>query len=389
MDRPPKIMLQIEAETSSYGRRFLRGIIKYSKLHGPWSFYRNPPFYAHSHITPKKHISQLKKVRADGIIVRQSDPAQVRPFLALGIPIVASPYFPDPVIPTIATSNEKIGALAAEHFTERGFHNFAYCGFEDMHWSVNRHKCFVKEIEKSNYKVHSFLSPLKSVFSPEAIIRPKLKKWLHSLPKPIGLMACNDDMGCFILDICQEAEILVPEQIAVLGVDNDELACEIAEPPLSSIDLLASNAGYRAAELMDHMLNGEPMSGQVLAHQPSYVTTRQSTDIIAVKDPDVAAALTYIKKNYNKDITVDDVALAVHLSSRHLFKKFKQTLGYSVYREIKSLRIRHICSLLAESDMSIYEITLSLGFTGIEHISRYFKEAMGISPTEYRKQYRI
>jgi LacI family transcriptional regulator len=386
MKKIPKVILLTET-THAYGRGLLRGIAKYSKLHGPWSFYRETPFYGHFKQT-KYRVCEFTKINADGMIVREPTPDQIEQFMKLKIPLIISPNLIHPKIPTVLTNAEKIGQLAAEHLLGRGFKNFAYCGFEEMEWSKNRYACFAQNIGQRNYKVDTFFAAVRKMINPNKKDQAKLAHWLGSLPKPVGLMACNDDMGRIILDVCKSSGFSVPEQIAVVGVDDDELICELTDPPLSSIALHSEKAGYEAAELLDRLMRGEKMNGQIILQDPSHVVTRQSSDVIAVSDQDVAQALVYIREHYKKPITIDDVANKVNLSRRHLYKKFMETLGRSVHKEIKNMRMNHICRLLTESDLSIYQITLSLGFTGIEHIARYFQNEKGLSPQEYRKKFR-
>lgn len=381
MNKTPKVILLIET-THAYGRGLIRGIALYSRHHGPWSFYREAPFYGkqrHSKIC----ISELKKINPDGIILRE--PENIENFLSLKIPIITSPSLIHSEIPTLLTCAEKIGVFAAEHLLERGFKNFAYCGFGTLPWSLNRHSSFAQRIQKTGCRIESFFCSVKKISSPSEKERKRLTDWLKFLPKPAGIMACNDDMGRIILEACKSVQIPVPEQIAVVGVDDDPLTCELTDPPLSSVALHSEKAGYQAAQLLDRLMHGEKMKGQIIHHEPSHVVPRQSTDILAVEDSDVAKALVFIRHHYKKSISVEDVANEVAVSSRNLYKKFMNTLGHSVHKEIQKERIRHICTLLAETDLSINQITLGMEFTGIEHISRYFYKEKGMSLREFRK----
>jgi LacI family transcriptional regulator len=382
-----KIVVLLIETTHGYGRGLLRGIAKYSKLHGPWSFYREMPFYGHSKQI-KHYFSKLEKINASGAIIREPTPRQVEHFIKLGIPLIISPNLINPQIPTILTDTKKIAQLAAEHLIGRGFKNFAYCGFKEMQWSKDRYENFTQEIKRKNYQVNQFFATVNKLINPKEKDFADIVRWLHSLPKPVGLMACNDDMGRIVLDTCKLAGFHVPEQIAVLGVDDDELTCELTDPPLSSIALHAEKTGYEAAKLLDSLMVGEKMNGQIIHQEPSHVVIRQSTDVMAIEDNDVAQAIRYIHQHNKEPITVEDVAHEVNLSRRHLYKKFMTTMGHSVFDEIKKNRINHICELLTETDWSIYKITMSLGFTGIEHIARYFQKEMGMAPNEYRKKFK-
>jgi len=386
MKKNPNVILLIEA-THSYGRALLQGIAKYSYLHGPWSFYREPEFYGHVPLH-KNIVSQLKRQNANGLIIREPTLGQIEELMELNIPMIISPNRLNPVIPTIVTNAELVGQMAADHLLERGFKHFAYCGYTEMPWSMERFRSFSQRIAQQHYTVDSFFFAIRKSFFPNNKEQTRFVNWLKSLPRPVGMMTCNDDMGRTVLEACKSVNIPVPEQIAVVGVDDDELTCGLTEPPLSSVALHSEKVGYRAAELLDRLMQGEKMNGQIIAHDPSHVVTRQSTDVIAVDDPDVSQALLFIRQHFKEPITVDDVANKVALSTRHLYKKFITTLGHTVHQEIKQARIEHICKLLIESDLSIYQITLSLGFASIEHISRYFRQEKGMSLQEFRKKFR-
>ncbi len=205
MKRTPKVILLIET-THAYGRGLIRGIAQYSRHHGPWSFYREAPFYGRQGQSQIR-MSELKKINADGIIVRE--PERIEEFLSLKIPIIISPTLVHPKIPTILTNADQIGVLAAEHLLERGFKHFAYCGFEMLAWSLHRHSSFTERIQKAGFQADHFLSSVKQISSPSEKQRKRLSDWLISLPKPAGIMACNDDMGRSILEACKSAQIPV------------------------------------------------------------------------------------------------------------------------------------------------------------------------------------
>jgi LacI family transcriptional regulator len=385
MTKRKTVVLMIETSLG-YGRGLLRGTVKYAKLHDNWTFYRELPSYANTKQS-KSFLSRLEKLKADGAIIRDPSPAQVEHFQKLGIPMIVAPNLINPQIPTIHNNVGKIAQLAVEHFIDRGFKNFAYCGFRETPWSKNRYDNFAQELRHRNFQINYFAETIANLINPKEKVLNKFIDWLRSLPKPVGLMACNDDMGQIVLDICKLAGIHVPEQIAVLGVDDDEFICELTTPPLSSIALNSERSGYEAAELLDKLMAGEKMNGQVIYQEPAYVITRQSTDVMAIDDQDVTQAIRFISEHYTEPIGVEDVASAVHLSRRHLYKKFLSAVGHTVADEIKKKRINHIRKLLLETDWSVYKITMSLRFTGIEHIARYFQKETGMPPNEYRKKF--
>jgi LacI family transcriptional regulator len=254
-----------------------------------------------------------------------------------------------------------------------------------MRWSFERGQSFQQSVAASGFVTHFYQQPKepeKRTWENELTI---MADWLAKLPKPVGLMTCNDDRAQQIIEACKIANLHVPEQIAVVGVDNDELVCELSEPPLSSVVLNAERAGYEAAELLDQLMAGEKMVGQTIWARPSRVVTRKSTDILAIEDKDVADAIRFIRENAKKAIQVDDVVRATAISRRVLEKRFRKEVGRSIFGEIKRNRTDLIARMLLETDWSVSQIALKSGFSNIDHFSRYFRQEMGIRPLAFRK----
>ena len=187
-------------------------------------------------------------------------------------------------------------------------------------------------------------------------------------------MACNDDRGHHVLEACKIAELRVPEDVAVIGVDNDILVCEMCDPPLSSIALNTESAGYETAELLDKLMRNTEMCGQEILVAPTHVVSRHSTDIFAIKDENVVKALCFIFKNIRRKIIVEDIVKVTSLSRRSLETKFKKNLGRSIMDEVRRMRIGIISKLLIETDLSIAEICNTFSFIDMDHIARYFKK---------------
>jgi LacI family transcriptional regulator len=379
--RLPRIILLVET-SHEYGRGLLRGIAKYSRIHGPWSFITGAPHYCRADIL--RHSKAIRHYKPDGLIVRE--PRNLQVFFDLKIPFIVSPIQPSAKIPAIVSNAELIAQMAATHLIERGFRRFAFCGFSDMIWSRDRRNAFRRIIESRGDEFRCFERTVSGLVNPLSKEYGLLLAWLRSLPKSLGVMSCNDDMGRIVLQGCKTMSIPVPEQMAVIGVDNDHTICELTDPPLSSVALDAEMAGFQAAELLDRLIHGEKMNGQIIDHHPSMVVSRQSTDILSIEDTTVREALQYIRMNSKDPIQVADVAQAVGISRRFLHEKFRQSLGYSVSHQIKRIRVDHIIHMLLETRLPIAQIAATLNFTSTEHISRYFRDAMGTSPNEYRKQ---
>jgi LacI family transcriptional regulator len=212
-----------------------------------------------------------------------------------------------------------------------------------------------------------------------------LTKWLISLPKPVAMMTCNDDRGLDVLRACHIANLHVPELVSIVGADNDLITCNMYTPALSSIQFNLEHAGYIAAAQLDHMLRGKKPQVKEILIKPVDVVERQSSNSMAVQDKTVLSAVDFIRLNSAKNLSVENVAQAVSVSRRSLERKFKTILGRSVLEEIQNVRSHKIAQMLTETRLSIMQISLAMGFNGIENISRYFKQTYGMRPSTYRK----
>jgi LacI family transcriptional regulator len=200
-------------------------------------------------------------------------------------------------------------------------------------------------------------------------------------------MACNDDRAQQVSEACKVAGVRVPDDVAIIGADNDRLVCEFSDPPLSSVELDFHSAGLQAAEVLDQLMSGKAVETFTIPVDPTCVVARTSTDTLAVDDLAVANALRYIRKNPRRTIRVDEVARSAALSRRVLEKRFRNYLGRSVMQEIRRVRTDHIARLLLETDWTIQQIGAEMGFSGIEHIARYFRREKGMSPLAFRRKY--
>lgn len=383
-----KVFLSIE-QNRGYGRGLISGITHYSKLYGPWNFYTGTPFYYRQTKKSQKTFEMVRQWCPDGIIMRED--ADIDSIIALGIPAIFITYttVKIPGFISLEGDHKVSGKLAAEHFLGRGFKHFAYCGVPGKYWSVFRGESFQKRVVQAGHDVH-FFPFLKSESKINLVNdQEKLKKWLLELPKPVGLMTCTDDRAQNVIEACKACNLHVPEDVAVVGVDNDELLCDLMNPPLSSVALDAFNAGYQAAEALDRLMSQKNCDvEQTIVARATHVVTRQSSDIFAVEDEDVRAALKYISADAKRAIQVEDVAKATGLTTRTLQKKFKYFMGKPIREEIDRVRIEMICKLLIESPKTISEIACEIDFISENHFSRYFRRLMKISPTAYRRNHK-
>lgn len=369
-------------ETSNaYSRGLLSGIVAYMKENDPWSIYL--PEQERGAAPP----SWLQAWKGDGLIVRIENQAIASAIRKLTIPVIdVSAARQVPAIPWVETNDSAIAKLAADHFIERGFHHLAYCGDPDFNWSKWREEEFVQFVEQAGCDCRVFQS--KSRHSRGYSMtreRRRLTKWVTGLPHPTGIFTCYDIKGQQILDVCRELEIQVPEQVAVLGVDNDTLLCDLCTPPLSSIIPAAHRTGREAARMLDLMMQGRKVP-ETLRIDPIGVVTRQSTDVLAIDDADIALAIRFIRDHACDGINVHDVLKVVPLSRRVMESRFQSILGRTPHEEITRRRVECVCQLLQNTDLTLAKIAEKVGYQNEGYMSVAFRRELGVSPGKYRKQ---
>jgi LacI family transcriptional regulator len=219
--------------------------------------------------------------------------------------------------------------------------------------------------------------------------RKYVMAWLDGLPKPVGIMTCNDVRGMQVLESCAARSIPVPDEVAVVGADDDQLLCDLSNPSLSSVSWNLEKAGFRAAELLDAMMTGKKVPSRRIDVEPLWVTARQSTDAVAVEDRDVAAALRFIRQNANRPIGVNHVVAQVAISRRSLEMRFENCLGRTIRAEIERMRIARTKRLLQETDMAIAKIADAAGFSSLSYLCKVFRRETGETPAQYRRRNRV
>lgn len=384
-----KIIILSDFE-EEYGKDLLRGITRYSRDHGPWIFCRMPVSYRDK-LGMKGILKWAKEWNASGIIGQFHDDAEAGLFTSENIPVVAQDFKERlQTVPNITGSYVETGRQGAEYFLKKGFTNFAFYGFNNIVWSRERAQGFEQRLSEAGFDVHYFEHKNSRSQDLWYYEPSELSEWLKSLPKPIALMTCDDNQGHHVTEAARQADVRIPDELAVLGVDNDEMICELSDPPLSSIDLDTEKAGYEAGRLMEHLIRTQTCSaGSDIVVHSTQVVTRNSTDIFASKDEHIVAALKFIHQNLDKNLRVDQILREVPLSRRSLEKRFARTTGYPVYEYIYKQRIEQFTKKLLETELSIFEIALDLGLTDSKNIARQFKQIKGLTPMEYRKKYLI
>ena len=380
-----RVALLVET-SNSYARGLLRGVVDYARGHGRWSVYlgeqrrgdQPPPW--------------LERWDGDGVIARIENPRIARAVARCGRPAVdvsAARLLPD--LPWVETDDRAIAALAADHLIGCGLRHFGYCGEAGFNWSDWRRDHFRSRLRKSGFDCSVF-SPASGATTSGAASAASdwerdeedLAAWLRGLPKPVGVMACYDIRGRQVLDACRRAGIGVPDEVAVVGVDNDELLCELSDPPLSSVRPDTRRTGYRAGELLDRLMAGGSVRRLKHAIAPLGVVTRQSTNILASDDREVGEALRFIRDHACDGIGVKQVLDRVPLSRRALESRFTKAVGRTPHGEIERVRMEFVKQLLLETDLSVGEIARRSGFRQQEYLSVAFRRYAGNSPTEFR-----
>lgn len=364
----------------SFGRGVLEGISRYLMENPPWSVQLD---LRELLVTPPAWLTRWD---GDGIITRSTTPEMAEIIHQRGIPTVnLTDIYGDQGLPSIWNDHDAIGRMAAEHLIQRGLNHFAYCGFTDHHWSEARFNGFSATVGQHGYVA----SPHHSDWAQARRMgwerqQAHLIDWLQRLPKPIGIMACNDFRGQHVLEGCRAARISVPDEVAVIGVDNDHVICDFCQPPLSSVIPAAERIGFEAASMLDRLMTGAPLEERHVRIKPLGVAARQSTDVMAIDDGDVVAALKIIRDRACLGLSVADILREVPIARSSLERRFRKTVGRSPQAEIRGVQMKRARQLLCETDLTLTQIASLTGFKHSEYFSVVFKREVGQTPGQYR-----
>lgn len=365
-----------------YDRSIVSGIARFAKEHNEWSL--------HIEDEPQRKIPDFKSWDGDGIIADLDDMSVYKTIIKQNIPIVGlgGGYLnTSEEIPYVYTDNKAIAELAAEHLYNCGFRNLAFCNIlsSPMNgWAKERSLAFNKFAHINKCHISTFEQSQNE--SREKVMQ-SLVQWLKSLPKPCGLMAANDSRARMVLEACRKADIKVPMDIAVIGVDDDPLMCELSSPPLSSVIQGTDQLGYEASKLLHQMMECKAVSNKVIS--PGGLSIRQSSDIIAIDDPIISFALSFINQNACNGIRVDDVARKLEISRSNLEKRFKTSLGQTVHERINDFKIKKAKDLLMNTQLSINKIAFQAGFSTVQYMCKVIKDNYGLSPKTIRLKRRL
>jgi LacI family transcriptional regulator len=385
METAKRIALMI-AQGSVAQAQVRLGIYRYARPHRPWDFLTldlGPSAY--------ELAARWKPDGAIGRAGRADLFARARRLRAPFVNLYGGPRMKG--LAQVGCDNREIGSLAAEHLAGLGFRSFGYFGLQGDPSSDDRGRAFAEALARRGFRA-LFLD--YSARYPEVRIRAhlvmpvetRLHRWLAWLPKPVAVFVCDDRRALLVSEACRHLHLQVPDEVAILGVENDEVSCFEAHPPLSSIRLPLQGEGWRAAELLHHLLKGGRPPNRPIYLKPEGVVTRQSSNILAIEDPRLAAALRHIRERAGRGLGVDEVARACGMNRRLLERRFRGVLNCSPFQEIRRVQIEQAKALLRDTDRKIDAIADEIGFGGRARFSVEFTRKVGVSPGAYRLQYR-
>jgi LacI family transcriptional regulator len=375
-----KVALLIET-SNSYARELLHGVRAWSREQRDWSIRLSEQGRGAG--LPK----WLKGWNGDGVIARVASARMADELKGAGLPVVdVAAAVAKPVFPRVATDSAAAVRLGISHLIERGLRTLAFCGDDQFWWSKLRQRYFREQVWRAGYAGFEYATGRRKRAGDEI---DALADWLAGLPKPVGVLACYDVRGQQVLQACRDVGLAVPDEVAVLGIHNDELLCDLCDPPLSSVIPNAYRAGYEAAQLLSRLMGGERVAPEVRLIEPVGVAQRQSTNLVAVPDAKIAAAVRYIRDHALDGIDVGAVLQAVPMSRTLLERRFKRLLGVTPHEQIMKVRMARVCAMLVETDLPISQIAERTGFQHTEYLSVAFRRAMRTTASAYRAKHRM
>ncbi len=376
-----RVALFMEVSTA-YDHGVARGIMRYARTLGNWQLFG----YGWS----LARIRDKRTWDGDGIITRVLMPEEVPHLLALNVPIVdVCRTLPHPRVHSAANDDWATGRAAADHMLAAGHHRFAFCGAPEGEWSNRRWQGFMDRVGISREKIPTLLKS-RTWWHRQGGPGIALKTWLKTLELPIAILAADDSMGVKLTMACAELHLRVPEDIAIVGVDNEEVLCEMSNPTLTSVPCDTERMGYEAAALLDQLMkNGEPREAQHVVIPPLPIVVRGSSDSFATKDSAVLAALRLIHQDDHPALHVPEVVLASGLSRRALEQRFRKELNRTIHDEIHRARMQRACHMLLTTNQPVAKIAIRCGFSSPQRFYSVFGQTFGMSALEYREKQKI
>jgi len=363
-----------------FGQQIMAGVYRYSQEHEPWRFHVVEAM-------PYLPASEIPQWRGDGIIGMAAE-GWIKPCLRRGIPFVNIATHRDPRWPSVIVDNREVGAMAAGHLLAKGLREFAIVYRNDLDRWAERIAGFVGAIRRAGCQVQEVPVGPADPRNPAGgcDIMQAGPKRLRQLSRPTGLFATHDGLGREVIDCCLETGLRVPEDIAVIGEGNRSFVCELMLPRMTSVEPGSERVGYRAAELLDRLMQGGQPPAEPILVPPVRVIERESTDVRAIGAPLVAEAIQFIRDHLDQPIQTSDILQELPVNRRTLERQFRRALGRTVFEEIRSAKMRHACDLLIATDMTVGQICQACGYPGRERFNAAFKTETGMTPTEFRRR---
>jgi LacI family transcriptional regulator len=373
----PRVAVLVDTATG-WGRRLVQGVMHYTQGHNPWHLWvegRSIP----------EHLMLLSHWKGDGIIARISTEKMARELKRLKVPVVnvSTIRLNGFTFPRVTTDVHAVGKLAAQYFLDRSLRNFAYYGTLRARYMAAHRQAFADAVQQAGYPCAAY-RPLPQGASQDRQ-QHHLVQWLRQLPKPVAILTWSLQ-GLTVLHACQDAALRVPDDVAVLAGDEDDVLCQTSVPPLSGLEVPSELMGREAARMLDQLMAGQKLPSESVLLEPTQIVTRPSTDTLAIADDDMVGAIRFIREHARERIDVSSVLEVVAVSRRRLERRFLELLGRTPAEEIRRVRLDIARRLLIETDMPVAAVASASGFGSSEYMSYAFKEAAGLSPREYRSR---
>lgn len=381
-----RILLLVET-SRVFGREIIRGVTRFAVEDGSWAL-----FLEDRGLVQKSGL-RTHRFTYDGVIARTADEKSGKLIRQYNLPVVELLGDSLKNRSEILTSATAVGRMASCHFRDRGLRHFAFFSLGHCWWSSEFSEEYERRLNEDGFscEICPFSRKKNDVSLPVSLSEgdeERIVKWIFSLPKPVGIFCPSDSHALFLINLCGVAEIKVPQEVAILGVENNETLCNAVSPALSSIAVNGLEIGYRAALLLRQKISGDKLPPLPIRIPPIQVVSRQSTDLVAISDPDISGAVQFIRDHVSDRITVDHVADHVGLSHRTLLRRFTETIGHSPEAEILKTRMDRAKLLLRKTDMTVSAIARSIGYLTSEYFIRAFRRECGMTPKKFRDSIR-
>ena len=381
-------LLIISDFTESFTHKLLAGIVDYSRHKEQWIIRRMPPSYKDKIGIPGL-LRVSKEWDVDAIIGQFEPTDDISLLTENGLVVLAQDFKQRfSIVPNITADYIGTGRMAARYLLDRGFRNFGFFGFNDVCWSDERCEGFRREVDEAGFGASFYAYRMQEIDMVWYYQRNRLREWLRSIPKPIAIMACDDNQGENLIEACHSVGIKIPSEVSVIGVDNDEMLCSLGSTTLSSIQVDIEEGGRQAAALIERLVNNPSSPAEDIILKPVKIVGRMSTAAFATNDQQILKALLFIHRNARQKISVGDVMTETALSRRLLERRFKEVTGKTLYEYITDLKLKYFAEMLQDTDDQVINIALSMGENDTKSISRRFKQIYGCTPLEWREKKR-